>query len=168
YLAKQLSIPLVQLGRATKRIAGGDYTAVEVKSGSEEITSLVESFNQMTSNLANSELEVKKANKNLRATLASLDKHSRYVEVVLSSVSTGVISLDQKGIVTTINRRACDLLKIDADQYVGHSVRDLLTLEYFRTFADLLKSMQEHKAETLQRELKISVQGESIQLLMTL
>lgn len=168
YLAKQLSIPLVQLGRATKRIAGGDYTPVEVKSGSEEITSLVESFNQMTSNLADSQLEVKKANKNLRTTLASLDKHSRYVEVVLGSVSTGVISLDQKGIVTTINRRASDLLKIDADQYVGHSVRDLLTLEYFRTFADLLKSMQEHKAETLQRELKISVQGESIQLLMTL
>lgn len=168
HLAKQLAVPLVQLGKATKRIAGGDYTPVEVKSGSEEITSLVDSFNQMTMNLSNSEREVKSVNQNLKETLANLDQHSRYIEVVLGNVSAGVISVDRSGIITTINRRAGTLLKLDPIHFVGRQVRELLTLEYFRTFSGLLKTMSDHKIESIQKELKLNVQGEAIPLQMTL
>ena len=168
HLAKQLAVPLVQLGRATKRIAGGDYTPVEVKSGSEEISSLVDSFNRMTVNLSNSEREVKSANESLKETLAHLDKHTRYVEVVLGNVSAGVISVDHEGIITTINRRAGDLLKLDPGVYLGRPVRELLTLEYFQTFFELLKTMGDHKIESIQKELKVSIQGEVVPLQMTL
>jgi two-component system nitrogen regulation sensor histidine kinase NtrY len=168
YLAKQLSIPLVVLGRATKRVAGGDYAPVEVTSGSEEISSLVDSFNQMTLNLSNSEREVKSANSSLRETLENLDRHNRYVEVVLGNVSAGVISVDNRGKITTINRHAGNLLKIDPNKFIGRPVRELLTLEYFRTFSELLKTMQEHKVESLQREIKVSVNGETLPLLLTL
>lgn len=168
HLAKQLAIPLVQLGRATRRIAGGDYTPVEVRSGSEEITSLVDSFNQMTNNLANSEREVNAANESLKETLSDLDQHNRYIEVVLGNVSAGVISVDRNGIVTTINRRAGTLLKLDPEQFIGRPVRELLTLEYFRTFSELLKTMGDHKIESVQKEIKINVQGESVPLQMTL
>jgi two-component system nitrogen regulation sensor histidine kinase NtrY len=168
HLAKQLSIPLVQLGRATRRVAGGDYTRVEIPSGSEEISSLVESFNQMTVNLANSEREVNSANESLKETLANLDQHTRYVEVVLGNVSAGVISVDRNGIVTTINRRAGALLKIDVEKFIGRPVRELLTLEYFRTFSELLKTMSDHRVESVQKELRVNVQGESVPLQMTL
>lgn len=168
HLAKQLAVPLVQLGRATKRIAGGDYTPVEVRSGSEEINSLVDSFNQMTLNLSKSESEVMAANESLRKTLSNLDQHTRYVEVVLGNVSAGVISVDQTGKITTMNRRAGQLLKIDSQHFLGRSVRDLLTLEYFRTFTELVKTMTEHKIESIQRELKLNIQGEAVPLQMTL
>ena len=168
YLAKQLAVPLVQLGRATKRIAGGDYTPVEVRTGSEEIASLVDSFNQMTKNLSNSEREVRSANANLISTLEDLDKHTRYIEVVLGSVSAGVISVDRQGKVTTINKRAGELLNLEPEEFIGESVRELLTLEYFRIFSSLLKTMQEHKIETIQRELTLTIRGESIPFQMTL
>jgi two-component system nitrogen regulation sensor histidine kinase NtrY len=168
YLARQLSIPLVVLGRATKRVAGGDYAPVDVVSGSEEISSLVENFNQMTVNLANSEKEIKSVNNSLRETLENLDRHSRYIEVVLGNVSAGVLSVDKNGKITTINRHAGHLLKIDQTKFIGRPVRELLTLEYFRTFTELLKTMQEHKVESIQREIKVNVQGESIPILMTL
>lgn len=168
YLARQLSIPLVQLGRATKRVAGGDYTPVDVKTGSEELSSLIENFNQMTSNLATSQAEVKNANESLRQTLSNLDAHTRYIEVVLANVSAGVISVDNKGKVTTMNRRAASLLKIDHDRFIGRPVRELLTLEYFKTFSQLIKTMADHKIESLQKELKVNVQGESVPLQMTL
>lgn len=162
YLAKQLAVPLVQLGKATKRIASGDYTPVDVRTGSEEIASLVDSFNLMTVNLSNSEREVREANTNLRRTLQDVDRHSRYIEVVLASVSAGVISVDRQGRITTINKRAGELLRLDPMRYIGRSVREMLTLEYFRIFADLLKSMQEHKIQSIQKEITITVQGESI------
>ncbi|WP_374033825.1 ATP-binding protein [Bdellovibrio bacteriovorus] len=154
YLAKQLSVPIVQLGRATRRVAGGDYTPLEVKAGSEEIADLIQSFNSMTVTL--------------ESTLAELDQHARYTDTVLKNVSAGVISVDRAGIVTTINRHAAQLLRVDPEKYIGHSVRDLLTLEYFRTFAELQKTMHDHKIESLQKELRLNVQGEAIPLQVTL
>jgi len=168
YLAKQLSTPLVQLGRATKRIAGGDYSIVDVRSGSEEISNLVDSFNQMSVNLENSERVIKEANANLRKTLTDLDEHSRYIEVVLGSVSAGVISVDRNGRITTINKHAGNLLKINPKDFIGRPVRELLTLEYFRTFSELLKTMTEHHIESIQKELKVNVEGEALPILMTL
>ncbi|AHI06726.1 nitrogen regulation protein NtrY [Bdellovibrio bacteriovorus W] len=154
YLAKQLSVPIVQLGRATRRVADGDYTPLEVESGSEEISYLIQSFNQMTVTL--------------ERTLEELDQHARYTDTVLKNVSAGVISVGEDGLVTTINRHAAQLLKIDADKFIGKSVRDLLTLEYFRTFAELQKTMLDHKVESIQKELRLNVQGEALPLLMTL
>ncbi|UXR64571.1 ATP-binding protein [Bdellovibrio bacteriovorus] len=154
YLAKQLSVPIVQLGRATRRVAGGDYTPLEVKSGSEEINDLITSFNSMTVTL--------------ERTLEELDQHARYTDTVLKNVSAGVISVDKAGIVTTINRHAAQLLRVDPERFIGHSVRDLLTLEYFRTFAELQKTMHDHKIESLQKELRLNVQGEAVPLQVTL
>lgn len=154
YLAKQLSVPIVQLGRATRRVAGGDYTPLEVKSGSEEINDLIQSFNSMTGTL--------------ESTLEELDQHARYTDTVLKNVSAGVISVDKAGVVTTINRHAAQLLRVDPEKYIGHSVRDLLTLEYFRTFAELQKTMHDHKIESLQKEMRLNVQGEAVPLQVTL
>lgn len=154
YLAKQLAVPIVQLGRATRRVAGGDYTPLQIQSGSEEINDLIKSFNQMTVTL--------------EKTLEELDQHARYTDTVLKNVSAGVISVDENGKVTTINRHAAQLLRIDAERYIGHSVKDLLTLEYFRTFAELQKSMLDHKIESIQKELRLNVHGEAIPLQMTL
>lgn len=154
YLAKQLSIPIVQLGRATRRVAGGDYTPLQIQAGSEEINDLISSFNQMTVTL--------------EKTLQELDQHARYTDTVLKNVSAGVISVNETGQVTTINRHAAHLLKLDPEKYIGKSVRDLLTLEYFRTFAELQKTMTDHKVESIQKELRLNIQGEALPLLMTL
>lgn len=154
YLARQMAVPLVQLGQATRRVAGGLYEKLDIRSGSEEIDMLIQSFNQMTSNLASSENE-------LRETL-------KYIEVVLGNVSAGVISVDKAGKITTINKHAGSLLKIHEEKMIGRSVRELLTLEHFRIFSEMLKAMQEHQLESLQREAKVSIEGEDIPLLMTL
>jgi len=154
YLARQLSIPLVQLGRATQRIAKREYENLSIRSGSEEISNLVENFNQMSQILAKSEEQ-------LQNTLAELDQHSRYNEEVLRSISAGVVSVDRKGKVTTINRHAGELLRVKPEDWIGKSVRELLTLDYFRTFAQLVRMMNEHKVGHIQRELRVTVEGES-------
>lgn len=154
YMAKQLSIPLVQLGYATQNLAKGQYTTLDIQSGSEEISALIGNFNSMSKNLEASQ-------KNLKETL-------NFNEVVLANVSAGVISVDRNGKISTINRHASQLLKIDTNKYIGRSVRELLTIEYFRIFAEMLKSMQEHGIESIQKELKVNVAGETLPLLMNL
>ena len=155
HLAKQLSVPLVQLGRATKKVAGGDYSLVEIQSGSEEINSLIGNFNQMITNLSTSELE-------LQQTLKNLNQYTKYVEIVLANVSAGVLSVDMNGHVTTMNRRAGELLMVDPVQAVGRHVRQSLSDENYQIFSNFVKLMQENKLSSLQKEIRVEINKEPI------
>lgn len=164
YLARELSIPLETLGLATRRVSQGDYRPVRLTSGSAEITQLIGNFNQMTSNLDRSQKEVLEANKNLTSTLERLDEHSRYIQVVLGSVATGVISVDQNGNITTFNRHAGQLLGVDPSEYIGRNIRDVVDQSYHKMFVELLQTMRQNQATTLQKEVRIDVDGRLIPL----
>lgn len=154
YLARQISIPLVQLGRATKRVVKGDYQPIQVNTGSEELASLVDNFNQMTSEL--------------ETTYKNLDQHSRYIEVVLRSVSAGVISVDRSGVITTINRHAQELLHLDPLDYVGKSVVDCKDTEFFKSVEQMIAQLSLHRLESLQKETQMNVNAEVLPLQLTL
>lgn len=171
YLARELSIPLETLGLATHRVSQGDYRPVRLSSGSAEINRLIANFNQMTGSLERSKQEVLEANRHLTETLERLDEHSRYVQVVLSNVTTGVISVDQNGIITTINRHAGQLLGIEPTQYIGQSVQDVLNEKYHQIFMDLVTAMKERDAvslQNLQKEIRIDVGETSVPLQVNL
>jgi two-component system, NtrC family, nitrogen regulation sensor histidine kinase NtrY len=167
YLAKQLSVPIEALGKATQRVARGDYQRVDLEAGSAELNQLIGNFNAMTGTLEQSEREVRLANENLKATLARLDEHTRYMEVVVSNVTTGVVSIDQSGRVTTINRHAAKLLQIDAKAALGCMARDVLPGEYYRHFEDFIHTMKKHRAQSIGREIRITIGDNQIPLQTT-
>ncbi|MCB0365070.1 MAG: PAS domain-containing protein [Bdellovibrionaceae bacterium] len=168
YLARQLSVPLERLGEATKRLAKGDYQLVEATAGSAEMGHLIESFNSMTRQLETSEREVLAANRTLQETLERLDEHSKYIEVVLSNASTGVVSVDERGIITMVNHHAAELLEIEPSTLVGKKAKDVLSPEYYGIFDDLLRSMKQHNAVSIEKEVHINVNGRTVPLRMTL
>jgi two-component system nitrogen regulation sensor histidine kinase NtrY len=161
YLARHLSVPLEMLGVASKRVAQGDYRPVEIVSGSKEMNRLIDHFNQMI-------LSLDQSKKELTSTLHRLDEHGRYIEVVLSNVTTGVISVDNTGKITTMNRHAGQLLNIEPDKYVGRHLSSVLNDEYYKIFSGLIAKMREHKANSLQKEIRIEVAGQRIPLSLTL
>lgn len=168
YLARQLSVPLEELGNATRRLAKGDFQLVKLSSGSTEINHLITSFNSMTRQLEASEKEVLAANRTLQEALEQIDEHSKYIEVVLSNASTGVVSVDQNGIITMVNRHAAQLLAIKPDKIVGRRAKEVLSSEYFGIFNELLRTMKQHQAASIQKEVRINVNGRAVPLQMTL
>jgi two-component system nitrogen regulation sensor histidine kinase NtrY len=168
YLARQLSIPLEELGVAAQRVANRDYQPVQLTSGSREINQLVKHFNQMTQTLETSEREVREANANLRSTLSRLNEHSQYIEVILSTVSTGVISLDPEGYITVANRHAAKLLETPPNKLVGKSIAQVFEKESAKILENMIEQMKSHNAESIQRELRTQVRGRSVPLQMTL
>ncbi len=168
YLARQLSVPLVELGDAAQRVANHDYRPLTLTSGSREINELVLHFNQMTQNLEKSEREVSEANHTLRQTLSRLDDHSRYIEVVLSTVSTGVVSLDPEGHITMVNRHAAKLLETAPGRLIGQPISKVLQKEHGEILETMIQQMRTHRAESIQREVRIQVRGRSIPLQVTL
>jgi two-component system nitrogen regulation sensor histidine kinase NtrY len=168
YLARQLSVPLEELGDAAQRVANHDYTPVAITSGSQEINELVLHFNQMTQNLDKSEREVSEANRTLRQTLSRLDDHSRYIEVVLSTVSTGVVSLDPEGHITMVNRHAAKLLETSPAKLIGRHIAQVLPKEHFQVLETMIQQMQTHRAESIQREVRLQVRGRTVPLQVTM
>lgn len=149
--ANSIAGPVADLVEAAGRVSGGDLNArVEAGSGPEEIRALSNAFNMMTS-----ELQLQQAA--LRA--ASLDAESRrqFIETVLSGVSAGVVSLDERGRVSAVNRRATALLGLP-DDALGV---DLITLA--PEFAEVMEALEESRPDT-DVEIDIMRQGETRRL----
>jgi two-component system nitrogen regulation sensor histidine kinase NtrY len=168
YLAKQFSVPLLELGEAADRVARKDYQTVSIQSGSAEINQLVTHFNSMTRDLKESEEAASKANADLKQTLNQLDEYSRYVEVVLSNIMTGVVSVDRAGRITMVNRYAAKLLEIEPEKYVGKRAKEILSQDDYSLFEDLLISLRTFNAESLKKEVHVAVNGRNVPLQMTL
>lgn len=168
YLAKQLATPLAKLGEAADQIARGNYEPVDIQTGSQEINQLVKNFNHMTSSLSESEKEILEVNKNLKTTLDILDEHNRYIEVILSNVSAGVVSVDRDGVITTMNPKAAQLLQVPADRYVGLNMIDVLKGQHLDTYREIVSQMRKNNFRTLQKELRVQIQEDSLLMKLTI
>jgi len=158
YMAQHLSGALSELGQATRRIAKGDYRPVTILHGETEVLELAENFNSMAAQLETSQKEVGAANANLQETLSRLDERSRYIEVVLSNVSTGVISLDTQDHITTINDRAATLFHAQASDYVGRNLKDVIGEKYYRLYRQMVINMGQYKLVKMTRQLDIDLE----------
>jgi two-component system nitrogen regulation sensor histidine kinase NtrY len=162
YISKHLSFSLETLGKATQKIAEGDYQKVSVESGETEVVKLAEHFNAMVAALERYRSETSEANNSLKATLQELDQRRRYMHVVLSNVNTGVISLDSSDKITMINEKASSLLQIDSKEYINKSAQDVLDEKYFRLYRQMVSKMKTHRLNTIEKEIILDRKSSSI------
>ncbi|MGH9788470.1 MAG: ATP-binding protein [Candidatus Acidiferrales bacterium] len=86
YLSKQVTIPIQALAVATEEVSRGNFDyRVEVPAR-DELAALVGSFNQMTAQLGESRRSLEQAVTELRA-------RRRWMETILESIPTGVLTL---------------------------------------------------------------------------
>src|SRR5690606_34377436 len=92
----------------------------------------------------------------------------RYIEVLLESVQSGVISLDEQGNISTVNHAAADLLGVRPQDLLGKSYEGLLPQEYQSEFHEVLTAVY-GKARPIRREMRLkSSAGELVSVLITL
>ena len=119
-VANQLIRPISALIHASDRVRGGDLTVrVTQTDRSNELGTLIRSFNRMTNQLQTQRRELIETNR-------QLDERRRFTEAVLAGVSAGVIDTDADGVIQLVNIHGCDLLGIDADNVVGRMVLEVL------------------------------------------
>ncbi len=115
YIARGLTVPIKALAQGADEIAQGNLGfRVEVLA-EDELALLVASFNQMSATLEENSAE--------------LEERRRYIETVLQSLSTGVISFDAENRVTTINKAAINILKLDTANFGGFALKQLVSDE---------------------------------------
>ncbi len=105
--------PVAQLVDAARRVAGGELSArVPTPRSNDEVATLGNAFNQMTTTIEEQTGELLRANKQLESRRA-------FTEAVLSGVSAGILSVDNDRQVRLINSSAEGLLKTTKEQAVA-------------------------------------------------
>ncbi|MGB5537397.1 MAG: ATP-binding protein, partial [Thiogranum sp.] len=106
FSARRLVEPIGILADSTRAVAEGDYSKRLPVTSEDELGFLVRSFNDMTRRLS-------KARDQARSSQQEVERQRAYLETVLGSLSSGVLSISSDGELRTVNEAACQILGID-------------------------------------------------------
>ena len=112
HLARGFAAPIRSLAEASKEVARGNLSYRVETIADDELALLADSFNQMTAELDENRRHIESGAAALQEKNLALEERRNYIETVLESLSTGVVSLDENDCVTTINTAAVSMLKL--------------------------------------------------------
>ncbi|MBX3319321.1 MAG: HAMP domain-containing protein [Nitrospira sp.] len=162
YVARGITVPIQRLAEATEAVAQGDLSVQIDAKATDEIGTLVESFNRMTQDLQGSKSKLEEANLTLRNTNVELDRRRAYIETVVETIAAGLLSIDRHGLVTTFNPSAERILGLEADRFRGRPANEVFkefSLDLFQTAYD---RMLADERDDLDLEGQLDIQGKLI------
>lgn len=154
WFAERLSRPIGRLAQAAERVGQGDMDVQVVEeAGDDEIATFGRVFNQMTRQLKGQRAD-------LQATNRETEERRRLFDSVLSSVTAGVIGLNEAGEIDFANPAALHLLDMPFGQ---HGVALALAVPEFGPLLDRLRA---GGGSTLQEEVRLVRRGKMESLLL--
>ncbi|HXD73713.1 MAG TPA: ATP-binding protein, partial [Vicinamibacterales bacterium] len=163
YLAKRITRPVSALAAAAREIGAGHLDQRVEPQSSDEFGSLVEAFNAMAAELATSRRRVERSTFELQEKHIEVENRRRYIETILERITTGIVSVDASGRVTTINSAASRLLTLDR-AVVGQPARRVFDRADLQPLGALLSGSNAAKNESAVQEIAIPRDGQELQL----
>ncbi|MCB1877457.1 MAG: HAMP domain-containing protein [Chromatiales bacterium] len=142
FSARRLTAPIGDLVAGTRAVADGDYNQRLPLSSNDELGFLVKSFNAMTRRVARSQRQ--------------LEDQRTYLEAVLGSLSSGVLSLDSEGRLRTSNPVAARILGCDLDSVHELPFSEIAKRQpHLAGFTDMVCRHQKETPESWEEELTL-------------
>ncbi|HUQ28049.1 MAG TPA: ATP-binding protein [Usitatibacter sp.] len=116
-LSEKVSSPLSALAEATRAIAKGDYSKVNPVKSRDEFGVLTQSFNTMTRQIAD-------ATEAMERNQLQLENAKAYLESILSNLTSGVLTFDERLYVKTMNAAANKILAVETGAFHGLKLPD--------------------------------------------
>ena len=155
WFAERLAQPVGRLAGAAQRVGAGDLDVqVREEPGDDEIAMLGRVFNQMTRQLKAQRETMLEVNRRV-------ERRRRLFDSVLSSVTSGVVGLDDDGRVTFANRSAERILREQ-----GLDGRPVELAVAVPEFGRLLDKLRASKQEVAQEEIRVTRRGQVEHLLV--
>ncbi len=153
HLARGIAKPIQALAEASNEVARGNLSHRVTTIAEDELALLADSFNQMTAQLEENRRHIETGATELREKNLALEERRNYIETVLESLSTGVISLDENGQVTTINAAAASMLRLDAPPPARSTLPSITSPEDSAIIERLIRRARRMNRATEQTEL---------------
>ena len=155
YLARGIATPIKALAEASKEVARGNLAhRVTTTIAEDELALLAESFNQMTAQLEENRSRIEAGAEELRDTNMALRERRNYIETVLQSLSTGVVSIDENDCVTTLNASAARMLALRERAEDSPKLSGLIGSEDWLVVERLLRRARRTGSATEQTQLE--------------
>jgi two-component system nitrogen regulation sensor histidine kinase NtrY len=159
YMARSISLPIKELAEGTRRVADGDLNYTIDPVADDEFGSLVKSFNQMTQEIQTSREQLELSARMLRNQNIEIEEKRQFMEVVLKSVSAGVVTLDAKGIISTMNKSAEKMLNLKSEQILNKSYKNLLNGPFLELANEIMDNLSFSSGDTIELPLKLTIEG---------
>lgn len=115
FSARRVVAPIRDLAAGTRAVALGDYKKRIPVPSHDEIGILVESFNEMTRQIARAQSQTKRSQR-------EAEMQRTYLETILTHLSSGVLSFDHRHMLRTHNAAAGHILGVDVAAASGRSL----------------------------------------------
>ena len=159
YMARSISLPIKELAEGTRRVADGELSYTIDPVADDEFGSLVKSFNQMTQDLRTSRGQLELSARMLRKQNVEIEEKRQFMEIVLKSVSAGVVTLDAKGIISTMNKSAEKMLNLKSEQILNKSYKNLLDGPFLELADEIIDILSLSSGDTIELPLKLTIEG---------
>jgi two-component system, NtrC family, nitrogen regulation sensor histidine kinase NtrY len=166
YMAREITTPIRQLAEGTLKVADGDYSIHITQEGRDEIGYLVQSFNKMTQDLHQSRSQLDSANQQLSQKNEELEARRRYMEIILKNVAAGVISVDARDSMTTMNHSAEMIFRVDAKEVLGKKITLLFPGSDGQKLADIMIEARQTVRGVLEKPLQLNLAANILTLLV--
>ena len=149
-MATEITVPLERMKEGAAIIAGGRFDInLEEERGKDEIGTLVSAFNRMA--------------RELKIAKDEIDEKTKYMEVILDNVATGIITTDVKGRMLLMNRAAKNILKVGEDDWLYSHIRRFAGKEFRQIVKAFLRGIRQ-EGEALSTEMRLSVHNDTLHL----
>ncbi len=147
-MATEIAIPLERVKEGAAIIAKGRFDINLEDRGKDEIGTLVGAFNMMA--------------RELKIAKDEIEEKTKYMEVIVDNVATGIITTDVKGRILLLNRAARSILKVRADGgWLGAPLRSIIGEDFRKTIRPFLRGMREDLTGSEAREMTVSLQNDT-------
>jgi two-component system nitrogen regulation sensor histidine kinase NtrY len=163
YLAKRITRPVQMLAAAAREIGAGHFEHRIEPETIDELGSLVEAFNRMAGDLAESRRQLERSAIELERKHRDVEGRREYVETVLDRVATGVIAIDAGGNIRTVNSAASRLLVLPAS-VAGQSAAAALGDPELRPLANLIEQVSTSQGGARPHEITVVRSGRELHL----
>ena len=167
-LAKEISAPVQALAMGTQRISEGDLAFRLQDDSRDELGMLVQSFNHMVTDLESNRAKLTQAYNRLEEQNRELASRGQYMMAVLDNITSGVVSLDTDGRVTTVNKAAEAILNFDARKILGKTPDEFLHRDYVFMLHGVVKHLHAHPEAKWQKQLDLVMGSREMKLLVNI
>jgi two-component system, NtrC family, nitrogen regulation sensor histidine kinase NtrY len=159
YFAKRITRPVLMLSAAAREIGAGHLDQRIEPQSNDEFGSLVEAFNAMARELATSRRKVDRGTIDLERKHVEVEGRRRYIETILERITTGVVSVDAAGAITTMNSAAARLLDLNT-HVVGQPAVAVFDRQDLQPLGALIAGAERAKSEPTAHEIALVHDGQ--------
>lgn len=124
FLSKLVNRPVAALSAGTEAISKGQFDyRVDIRA-TDELGELVQSFNSMAEQLESSRRQIEASSRDLADANQALERRRRYIETILESIPTGVVSIDDARQITLVNVAFCRMFCPDHPEFAEPGALD--------------------------------------------